>query len=128
MITPHNLNIRLKRFKYIISECCPGVIEEIEATCNGKFDPTYFTKKNTEIVIEKLDFAVLCIYTGIHETAIECLKEIRTLVLDDIFVKNLLLVNRLLKDTKDTKDDIGTLDFLPDLVKFEIHKIIYVSF
>jgi hypothetical protein len=124
MITPHNLNIRLKRFKHIIGEYYPGVVEQIEKTCNEEFDSTYFTKENTEIIIDKLEYAVLCIYIGIPETAIECLKDIRT-ILDDIFVKNLLLVNRLFKDNDD--GDIGTLDFLPDLVKFEIHKLVYVT-
>lgn len=134
MLSPHNLNIRLRRFKNMIKTSDPDeyhvAIEAIEKTCKDDYDMTYFSPENVMFIINKLEFAILCLFLDIPDSALEVMSEIRSQVLDKIFIRNLLFVNRFFKHEYDEHYenwDIGTLNVLPDLIKYEIHKIIYTS-
>lgn len=123
MIHPHILNLRLKRIKNIIKQDeHDRAIEEIDTIIRDEFDTLYFSNDAVDIIVDKLELAMISLLMSTPIFAIVNLNIVRT-VLDKIFIKNLLLVNRLFKEGS----DIGTLAKLPDLVKFELHKEIYLS-
>jgi hypothetical protein len=93
---------------------------------NKKFDLLYFTQEDIQVIEHSLFISVIMLLNSLSEEALENLKPIRK-ILDRIFMKNLWMSRRLLKESKN-EEYLGSLSDLPALVKFEIHKIILNSF
>lgn len=124
IIYPNNINLALKRIKNIIIlyRDFERAAEDLDNFSQRPFDDTYFTQKDIDNIIYNIDMAIIYCHVECSTPVMECLANIRSII-DRIFVNNLLLVNRLFKENV----DIGTLSYLPDLVKFELHKNIYGS-
>lgn len=122
-VTPHILNICLKRIKNIITHGdYDRAVDEADTLIARKFDPEFFTAPMVELITDRLDMVIIFLWSYTESAALEMIQHIRKTVLDPIFVKNLWLANRILNEKK---RDIGTLDELPDLVQFEIRRILY---
>lgn len=122
-VYPHTLNIILKRIKNIINqEDYERAVQEIDKTIDRPFDQLYFADTLVQMVRDRLEFSMLALLMETPNAALNSLTEIRKEI-DRIFVRELLLANRLLKEHA----DIGTLQQLPELVRFEIYKDIYGS-
>lgn len=87
----------------------------------AEYDTDLFDVYDEYYIREKIDSMMVFISCEQEEIVKDMIKDIRREVLDKIFTKRLLIASRLRKNTK----DVGTLDHLPDLVKFEISKYIY---
>ncbi len=124
MIYPHSLNILLKRLKNIISthEDCERAVHVIDEIMCRPFDTVYFSRDVIERTMDKLEFAQLLLHMETPVSALSSLADIR-MDLDKIFIRELLFTNRL----SQTDSDIGSLNMLPDLIKFELYKDIYGS-
>jgi hypothetical protein len=86
----------------------------------------YFTEEDIQVIEHSLFISVIMLINSLPLEALENLKPIRK-ILDNIYIKNLWMSTRLLKESENPYD-LGTLYDLPTLVKFEIHKIILSSF
>lgn len=91
---------------------------------NKEFDMLYLTQEDIDLIENCLFISVIMLLNCLPFEALETINPIRK-ILDRIYSKNLWMSMRLLKNNK---DDLGYLYELPDLVKFEIHKIILNSF
>ena len=121
IITPHTLNIILKRAKnMLVFEDYDEIVKTFDGLSERPFDIDYFDKHNEEYIKDQIDLIVVCALLECNSAVKEHIGNIRNRI-NPIFIQNLLLANRLFKE----HSDIGTLDELPELVKFEIHKMIY---
>ncbi len=128
---PHVLNILLKRVNVIIclQEDHERAAREIDIIMGRSFDTEFFTADTIDKMKFHMEQAILCLWCDTASQALVLMKCVRTL-LDPIFVRNLWLANRLFINESTNRllindCDIGTLDSLPDLVKLELHKILY---
>ena len=123
MASAHQINMTARLAKALVEkEDFAKAAEILNTKINSSFDPVLFTPNDRDMIIEELEMAWM--FTVLHSgpNAIYSLAKVRKM-LEPIFIKNLLFVNRFFKENA----DIGTLSELPDLVKFEIHKIIYTE-
>lgn len=122
VVTPHIMNLRLKKINNIINLCedYDMAVEELDMLTQRPYDVTYFDESLQETIKERLDMAIMLLWLNTASEALVVLKGVRSL-LDPIFVQNLWFANRILTPGK----DIGILEELPDLVKFEIRKHLY---
>ncbi len=128
---PHVLNILLKRVNVIIrlQEDHERAAREIDIIMDRPFDSEFFTADTIDKMKIHMEQAILCLWCDTASQALVLMKCVRAL-LDTIFVRNLWLANRLFINESTNRlfindCDIGTLDSLPDLVKLELHKILY---
>jgi hypothetical protein len=127
LITPQILNLRLKHYKNLIANGeYARVTSDIEEDLNSIIKSEYFTDEQVELINDKLGLAQLLCFVEVGNAALDEFKCLRNM-LDEIFTRNLLIATRLMKETT-CPCYLGTLDDLPDLVKFEINKIICSSF
>lgn len=104
------------------------LIDEYLNDTSKEFDMLYLTQEDIDIIEHSLFISVIMLINSLSLEALENLKPIRK-ILDKIYIKNLWMSTRLIKESEITEqDDLGTLYDLPALVKFEIHKIILSSF
>ena len=101
------------------------LIDEYLEDTNKVFS-VYFTQEDIQVIEHCLFISVIMLINSLSLDALENLKPIRK-ILDKIYIKNLWMSTRLIKEAENP-DDLGTLYDLPALVKFEIHKIILSSF
>jgi hypothetical protein len=101
------------------------LIDEYLEDTNKVFS-VYFTQEDIDTIEHCLFISVIMLINSLSLDALENLKPIRK-ILDKIYIKNLWMSTRLIKEAENP-DDLGTLYDLPALVKFEIHKIILSSF
>lgn len=104
------------------------LIDEYLNDTTKEFDILYLTQEDLDIIEHCLFISVIMLINSLSMEALENLKPIRK-ILDNIYIKNLWMSTRLIKEAELTgQDDLGSLYDLPALVKFEIHKIILSSF
>lgn len=121
LVSPHTLNIFLKKAKnMIVVEDYEKIATELDSLTTRPYDSTYFTEDDVTFIKDSIDAIVIFAFVECKESMLEYIQVIREF-LDSVFIKNLLFANRLFK--KDA--DIGTISQLPELVHFELHKIIY---
>lgn len=130
MISPHLLNMRLKRVKNMVElhDDIDAAVDELDRLRDAEYDMSYFTKSMVEAFCYNLQMAMIMYIVNDADHAKACLGQVRSL-LDRVMVKELLLVNRFFKDNDSSSpDDVGEfLYMLPDAVKYEIHRIVYRS-
>lgn len=127
MISPHSLNLCLKRIKNIIvlHEDCARAAVICNEYSQREFDSTYFNDLEAQFCQSQFEFATLLLYLDCPNEALTKLAEVR-IVLDKIFTKNLWLAERLLQD--DTSiESIGTLDMLPWPARFIIRQELFLG-
>ena len=121
LVHPHTLNILLKRAKNLVQfEDYEKIAKDFDALFTRPFDTTYFSPEDIKYLKHEIDTIIIFSFVECPDPIKESLKNIRSHI-DPIFVKNLLLAGRLFNEER----DIGTISQLPELVKFEIHKILY---
>jgi hypothetical protein len=125
MITPHIVNMRMKRIQMLMSFANHeleyfGIAYELEDLENYGFDKDAFPPACLQDINALLDKAILSAFLCLHNDILECVGKIRECLVP-VFVSNLLLVNRFSKNDA----DIGTLIQLPSDMLFEIQKQIY---
>lgn len=112
----------IKKDNFSAIQLIDGYLEDPDK----QFDMLYFTEEDIQVIEHCLFISVIMLINSLSEEALENLKPIRK-ILDKIYMKNLWMSRRLLKEAENP-DDLGTLSDLPALVKFKIHKIILSSF
>lgn len=123
-ITPHVLNILLRRVKNVIQvQDYARAVKELDIVLARPFGDEFFDEKTVDLIHEHLDLAASLLLLDAETDALASLKALRAEVLDPIFVKNLWMANRIMHP--DGPRDIGVLDTLPELVQFEIRKALY---
>lgn len=124
-VSPHILNILLKRARNTVAlgdtESAVDVLDQI---VSRPFESEFFNDDLTAKIKDIADVAIMHTWvTNSSDAVYDAVKAIRSM-LDPIFIHNLWLANRILgSDLR----DIGTLDELPELVLFEIRKILYTA-
>jgi hypothetical protein len=126
MITPHILNLKVKKLKFLcLHNFNQAATTEANSIIQRDFDLIYFSEDQVIEIVDDLDLFIIYIFINCRDLALECLKNIRE-TLDGIFVKNLLLVNRFFKKQGTSASaDIGTLAQLPDDILYVLNQIIY---
>jgi len=125
MISPHIVNMRMKRIQMLLSVASDEreyfvIAHELEDIETHGLDTDIFTPAYAEAVHEHLENAIAYAFLCLPTHVLQCIEKIRE-CLQPIFVQNLLLVNRFFKQDS----DVGTLASLPDGILFEIQKEIY---
>ena len=122
MQTLYKLSKSLKQIKNCMEagkfEAAIRISENVQ---KERLDDDVFDVYDEYFVKQQFDMITLFLSCEREQLVIDLIKELRTHVLDKMFTSHLLMVSRLRK----AQTDVGTLDTLPDLAKFEITKHIY---
>jgi hypothetical protein len=123
MTTLQNLNVFLEKIKNIvIQEKFELLQSEIDTFILKDFDLNYINQNDSIKIKDELELIVIFSFVNSLCGAMTALASIRKII-DPIFIKHLWFINRFFKSSE--IENIGTLSVLPDLVLFEIQKIIY---
>jgi hypothetical protein len=125
IITPKSLSAALKSLRSLllskaICEEAVQILSDLELT---EYDKMYFNELEIEEIKHQLFLASIFACLNMNHEVVNAIEIILEVYIYPVFIKNMWMGNRLLKD--DTSKDIGILADLPDLIKYEIQKKVF---
>lgn len=125
IITPKSLSAALKSLRSLLlsKTICEESVQILSDLEMAEYDKTYFNELEIEEIKHQLFQGSIFACLNMNHEVVNAIEIILEIYVYPVFIKNMWMGNRLLKD--DTTKDIGILADLPDLIKYEIQKKVF---